>query len=67
MTNKINLTEKFKKVNESFTVTMCENGYMVEIGGEDLKDDWNDKKLLVPTVGDLHTLLDQIVQMPRRS
>lgn len=67
MTYKINITEKFKKVNESFTVTMCENGYMVEIGGEDLKDDWNDKKLLVNTVGDLHTLLDQIVQMPRRS
>lgn len=67
MTTQINLNEKFKKINESFTITLCENGFLVEIGGEDFKDEWNDKKLLVPTVGDLHTLLDQIVQMPRRS
>ena len=67
MTNKINVTEKFKKVNETFTITTCENGFIVDIGGEGLKDDWIDKKLLVNTVSDLHTLLDQIVQMPRRS
>jgi hypothetical protein len=67
MTNKINLTDKFKKVNEAFTITMCDNGFLVDIAGEDLKGDWIDKKLLVTTIADLHTLLDQIVQMPRRS
>ena len=67
MTNKINLTEKFNKINEAFTITMCDNGFLSDVGGEDLKGDWIDKKILVTTIAELHTLIDQIVQMPRRS
>ena len=40
MTAKIG--DKLIKVNESFTINMYDNGYMIEVNGRDDDDEWND-------------------------
>lgn len=64
-TNKV--SEKLAKVNESFTINMYDNGYMVEISGKDRKDDWKTSKIMVSTIDDLISIVREITEMERDS
>jgi len=57
--------EKLNKVNESFTVNMYDNGYMVEVGGRDSEDEWKTAKIMVTTVDELLALVREAVEMTR--
>jgi hypothetical protein len=59
--------DKLSKVNESFTVNMYDNGFMLEIGGKDKNDDWKTAKIMVATVDDLVTLIKEAADMERDS
>lgn len=59
------ISDKLVKVNESFTVNMYDNGYMVEIGGKDKKEDWKTSKTMVTTVDELLALIKEITDMER--
>jgi hypothetical protein len=37
---------KLAKVNESITINRYDNGWMVEIGGRDKKQDWRNTKTM---------------------
>ena len=37
---------KLTKVNESITINRYDNGWMVEVGGRDKKQDWKSTKTL---------------------
>jgi hypothetical protein len=37
---------KLSKVNESITINRYDNGWMVEIGGRDKKQDWKNTKTM---------------------
>jgi hypothetical protein len=52
--------EKFKTVNDSFEVTLCENGYIVNISGRTDTDDWVNKKIVCTTLEDLFELITDI-------
>jgi hypothetical protein len=52
--------EKFKTVNDSFEVTLCENGYIVNISGRTDTDDWVNKKIVCTTLEDLFDLITDI-------
>ena len=43
MTNKLS---KLAKVNESITINRYDNGWMVEIGGRDKKEEWKTTKTM---------------------
>jgi len=58
------IADKLDKVNESFTVNMYDNGYMLEIGGRK-DDDWKSAKILVPTIEDLVILIKEASEMDR--
>lgn len=62
-TNKV--SDKLAKVNESFTINMYDNGFMVEVGGKDKKDDWKTSKIMVTTVDELIALVKEISEMER--
>ena len=51
------VSDKLSKVNDSFTVNMYDNGYMVEIGGRDDNDNWVNAKLLCNTFKDLVSVI----------
>jgi len=40
---------KLTKVNESITLNRYDNGFMVEIGGRDKKEDWKTAKIMCST------------------
>jgi hypothetical protein len=52
--------EKFKTVNDSFEVTLCENGYIVNISGRTDTDDWVNKKIVCTTLEELFDLITDI-------
>ena len=58
------LSDKLDKVNESFTVNMYDNGFMIEVGGRK-DDDWKTAKIMVPTVEELIVLIKEAAEMER--
>ena len=50
---------KLTKVNDSFTVNRYDNGWMVEIGGRNKKDDWATAKIMGTTEDELVALIKE--------
>jgi hypothetical protein len=59
------LTDKLSKCNDSLTVNMYDNGYMVEVSGRDDKDDWKTTKIMCPTLDDVVQVIKEAAVMPR--
>jgi hypothetical protein len=59
------ISDKLAKVNESYTINMYDNGFMIEIGGRDSEDEWKNAKLMVPTVEQLIELVREVAEMER--
>jgi hypothetical protein len=59
------ISDKLIKVNESFTVNMYDNGYMIEIGGRISEDDWGTAKIMVSTIDELVELIKEASEMKR--
>lgn len=54
---------KLKKVSESFTVNRYDNGFMLEISGQDTNENWKTSKVLCNTEEDLIALIKEINKM----
>jgi DNA/RNA endonuclease YhcR with UshA esterase domain len=59
------IADKLDKVNESFTVNMYDNGYMIEISGRKSEDDWGTAKIMVNTIDELVELIKEASEMER--
>ena len=59
------VTEKVKKVDDSLTVYMYDNGYMVQISGRDSEDDWVTLKILCDSLEKVNALVAEISALPR--
>ena len=59
------ISDKLVKVNESFTVNMYDNGFMIEVGGRDSDGEWATVKLMVTGVDDLVALVKETVEMDK--
>jgi hypothetical protein len=59
------LADKLDKVNESFTINMYDNGFMIEVGGRDADDEWKNAKIMVPTVEELLVLVKEATELTR--
>ena len=65
MAKQVKITEKFAKVSESYTVTTCDNGFLVDIGGQNTADDWINLKIVVHTLEELYVIVQDLAWMPR--
>jgi hypothetical protein len=54
---------KLSKVNESFTVNRYDNGFMLEIGGRDIENDWKNCKILCSTEAELFEVIKEALAM----
>jgi len=61
------LSDKLIKVNESFTVNMYDNGFMIEVGGRNKKGDYTNAKIMCATVEQLQVLVQEACSMERDS
>jgi hypothetical protein len=59
------IADKLTKVNESFTINMYDNGYMVEVGGRDAEDEWKTSKIICNTLDEVIDIVRQVNDMPR--
>jgi hypothetical protein len=59
------ISDKLTKVNESFTVHMYDNAYMIEVSGRDSENDYKSVKLMVPTLEQLYSLIKEVSDMER--
>ena len=59
------ISDKLTTINDSFTVTMYDNGYLIDISGKREDDDWATAKILVPTEEKLLELIKEAINMPR--
>jgi hypothetical protein len=50
---------KLAKVSESITINRYDNGWMVEVGGRNKKDDWANSKTLCNTEEELIALIKE--------
>ena len=50
---------KFVKVNENISINRYDNGWMVEIGGRDKKEEWKTTKTLCNTEEELIALIKE--------
>jgi hypothetical protein len=58
------IADKLDKVNESFTINMYDNGFMIEVGGRK-DDEWKTAKIMVPTIDELVVLIKEAAEMDR--
>lgn len=54
---------KLTKVNDSITVNRYDNGWMVEIGGRNKKDDWANTKTMCATEEELIAVIKEYNSM----
>ena len=50
---------KLAKVNDSFSVYRYDNGWMVEVSGNDKKDDWKTAKIMCNSEEELVALIKE--------
>ena len=55
------ISDKLNKVNDSFTINMYDNGFMMEIG----EDNWTQAKIMVTSLEELNALMKEASEMDR--
>jgi hypothetical protein len=59
------ISDKLAKANESFSVYMYDNAYMIEVSGRDTENDYKTVKLMVTTLDQLQALIKEVTEMDR--
>jgi len=59
------VSEKLSKVNDSVTVNIYDNGFMVEVSGRDENDDWSQVKIVCSDLDIVSAVLQEIVKMEK--
>ena len=54
---------KLAKVNDSFSVYRYDNGWMLEVSGNDKKDDWKTAKIMCNSEEELFALIKEYNSM----
>lgn len=65
MTKQTKLVDHFTKVNDNYTITNCQNGYVVEVSGQASNDDWITIKYVFKTFEELKDVVQDLAWMPR--
>ncbi len=64
MTKQAKLIERFAKINDTYSITNCQNGFLLEVSGEDSNEKWITHKYVVKTVEELQGLVEELATMP---
>ena len=57
--NKMAKLDKLAKVNENISINRYDNGWMIEIGGRDKKEDWKTTKTMCNTEDELIAVIKE--------
>ena len=59
------IANAFSKVSENYTVTMCLNGYVIEVNGQDSAGEWVTHRLVVNKLDELTDAVTDLAFVPR--
>tara|TARA_B110000503_G_C7063733_1_gene377816 strand:+ start:571 stop:759 length:189 start_codon:yes stop_codon:yes gene_type:complete len=59
------ISDKLSKVDESFTVYMYDNGFMLDIQGRDKDDEWCGTKIMCTSIDEIAVLATEAAEMER--
>jgi len=59
------VSSKLTKVNDSVTVNIYDNGFMVEVSGRDSNDEWSQVKIVCSDLDAVAYVLKEIVEMDK--
>ncbi len=59
------VSDKLSKVNDSFSVYMYDNGYMVEVSGRDGDNEYKTAKVMCSELAQLAAIVQEITEMPK--
>lgn len=59
------IIDTFKSVSESYTVTHCRNGFVVEVNGQNDKGDYLSDRFIFSTLDQLKAAVQDMAWMPR--
>lgn len=59
------ISDKLKRVSDGYTVSIYDNGFMLEISGRDHHDEYRTTKLLANNIDDLVELVREAASLPR--
>jgi hypothetical protein len=65
MLNQSKYINIFNKVNDNYTITNCNNGFIIEVSGQDFHDEWINAKFVVITVDELKNDVQELSGMLR--
>ena len=60
------LADKLAKCGDSLTVNMYDNGYMVEVSGQDSDNDWTTAKIMCQTLEQVYAVIAEAAAMERQ-
>jgi hypothetical protein len=61
----MNVSDKLSKVNDSVTINIYDNGFMVEVSGRDHNDEWSTAKIVCTDLDNVTAILQEIVGMAK--
>jgi len=59
------LSDKLAKCNDSLTVNFYDNGFMVEVSGQDSENDWKSAKIMCQTLDEVYAVIAEASKMER--
>jgi hypothetical protein len=54
---------KLAKVNENISLNRYDNGFMIEVGGRDKKEEWKNAKIMCNTEEELIAVIKEWISM----
>lgn len=58
------ISDKLHKVNESMVINRYDNGYMIEASGRSVDDEWRNARIMVTSIDEVKTLIEEFGNMP---
>jgi hypothetical protein len=59
------LSDKIAKCNDNLTVNMYDNGFMVDVSGNDSNNDWKSAKIMCQTLEEVYAVIAEASAMER--
>jgi|TARA_B110000503_G_scaffold50007_1_gene81094 hypothetical protein len=61
----MSVAKKLSKTDDNFTVTIADNGFLVDVGGRDKQDEWAGTKVVCNSLEELVATITEITSLPR--
>jgi hypothetical protein len=59
------ISDKIVKIDSDIRITIADNGYIFEVSGKNVNDDWRNVKIVCNTRSELDSLLDETLDLER--